>query len=60
MIMPGFLENFLSALKRKFPFLNNDYVNPDVVTGVVMHLVLFLIILFLVLLLLQHLQTLLP
>jgi hypothetical protein len=60
MIMPGFLENFLSALKRKFPFLNNDYVNPDVVSGLLLHLVLFLVILFLVLLLLQRLQALFP
>jgi hypothetical protein len=60
MTMAGSLENFLSALKRKFPFLNNDYVKPDVVTGLVMHLVLFIIILVLVLLLLQRLQTLLP
>jgi hypothetical protein len=60
MTMTGFLENFLSSLKRKFPFLDKDYVNPDVFTGVLMHLVLFIIILGLVLLLLQRLQTLLP
>ncbi len=60
MTMAGSLENFLSALKRKFPFLNKDYVNPDVVTGVLMHLVIFIIILALVLLLLQHLQALFP
>jgi hypothetical protein len=60
MTMAGFLENFLSSLKRKFPFLDKDYVNPDVFTGVLMHLVLFIIILGLVLLLLQRLQTLLP
>jgi hypothetical protein len=60
MTMAGFLENFLSVLKRKFPFLNNDSVNPDVVTGVLMHIVLFIIILGLVLLLLQRLQALFP
>jgi hypothetical protein len=60
MTMTGFLENFLSSLKRKFPFLDKDYVNPDVFTGVLMHLVLVIIILGLVLLLLQRLQTLLP
>jgi hypothetical protein len=60
MTMAGFLENFLSALKRKFPFLDKDSVNPDVVTGVLMHLVLFIIILVLVLLLLQNLQALFP
>lgn len=60
MTMAGFLENFLSNLKRKFPFLNKDYINPDVFTGVVMHIVIFIIILCLVLLLLQRLQTLLP
>jgi hypothetical protein len=58
--MPGFLENFLSTLKRKFPFLDKDYVNPDVVTGALMHLALFIIILALVLLFLQHLQALFP
>jgi hypothetical protein len=60
MTMAGFLENFLSSLQRKFPFLNQDYVNPDVVTGVMMHIVLFIIILGLVLLLLQRLQVLFP
>ncbi|MDQ1255280.1 MAG: hypothetical protein QG646_4559 [Euryarchaeota archaeon] len=60
MTMAGFLENILSSLKRKHPFLNKDYINPDVVTGVVMHIVIFIIILGLVLLLLQRLQTLLP
>jgi len=60
MTMAGSLENFLSALKRKYSFLNKDYVNPDVVTGVLMHLVIFIIILALVLLLLQHLQALFP
>jgi hypothetical protein len=58
MTMAGFLENFLSSLKRKFTFLNKDYVNPDVFTGVLMHLVLFIVILVLVLLLLQRLQAL--
>jgi len=47
-------------LRRKFPFLDKDYVNPDVVTGVLMHIVLFIIILGLVLLLLQRLQVLFP
>jgi hypothetical protein len=60
MTMAGFLENYLSALRRKFPFLDKDYVNPDVVTGVLMHIVLFIIILGLVLLLLQRLQVLFP
>jgi hypothetical protein len=60
MTMAGFLENFLSSLKRKFPFLDKDYINPEVFTGVLMHLVIFVIILGLVLLLLQRLQTLLP
>lgn len=60
MTMAGSLENFLSALKRKFPFLNKDYINPDVVTGVVLHTVIFIIILVLVLLLLQRLQSLFP
>lgn len=60
MIMAGFLENFLSDLKRKFPFLNKDSITPDVVTGVVMHLVLFIIILTLTILFLQRLQALFP
>ena len=60
MTMAGFLENFLSVLKRKFPFLNNDSVNPDVVTGLLMHLVLFIIILTLTILFLQRLQALFP
>lgn len=60
MIMAGFLENFLSSLKRKYRFLDKDYVNPDVVTGVLMHIVIFIIILVLVLLLLQRLQALFP
>jgi hypothetical protein len=55
--MAGFLENFLSGLKRNFPFLDKDYVNPDVVTGVVMHIVIIIVILGLVLLLLQRLQA---
>ena len=57
MTMAGFLEDFLSNLKRKFPFFDKDYINPDVVTGVVMHIVIFIIILVLVLLLLQRLQA---
>jgi hypothetical protein len=60
MTMAGSLENFLSALKRKFPFLDKDYINPDVVTGALIHLVLFIIILGLVLLFLQRLQALFP
>lgn len=58
MIMAGFLENFLSTLKRKFPFLNNDNITRDVVIGVVMHIIIFIIILVLVLRLLQQLQAL--
>lgn len=56
--MAGFLENFLAALKRSFPFLHKDYMTPDVVIGVVMHIIIFIIILVLVLRLLQHLQAL--
>jgi len=58
MIMAGFFENFLAALKRSFPFLNNDNITPDVVIGVVMHIILVIIILVLVLRLLQQLQAL--
>lgn len=58
MTMTGSLENLLSSLKRKYQFLDKDYINPDVVTGVVMHIVIFFIILILVLLLLQRLQAL--
>ncbi len=60
MTMAGFLENFLSGLKRKFPFLNKDYITPDVVTGVVLHIVVFIIILVLAILFLQRLQALFP
>ncbi len=58
MIMAGFLEDFLAALKRRFPFLDKDYITSDVVIGVVMHITIFIIILVLVLRLLQNLQAL--
>jgi hypothetical protein len=49
--MAQFLENFLSTLKRKAPFLNKHHISYEVALGVLMHLFLFSCVLYLLFLL---------
>lgn len=53
--MAGFLENFLSKLKKKVPLLDQPYVNSDVVLAALMHLFLLICMILLLIFLMQRL-----
>jgi hypothetical protein len=53
--MAGFLDNFLSQLKKKFPFLDKPYINSDVVLAAMMHLFLLICMIVLLYFLMQRL-----
>ncbi|OEU41833.1 hypothetical protein BGV40_12820 [Methanosarcina sp. Ant1] len=53
--MAGFLDNFLSKLKKKVPLLDQPYVNSDVVLAALMHLFLLICMILLLIFLMQRL-----